>query len=161
VRTSVIPPDPNLFDGPRVWTTRDFHSPSDWSLSLSDETRNELKSAVDHAKKRGLEPFSREDFPLPSFASTGAEIRRRLGDGIGFVVLRGLELDDYTEDEVQLLYAGIGTYLARSFHRISVETGCIRYGTKAFAWRPTTDRQECVFQRPTPCSIFIPIRRRG
>ena len=84
MRMSVIPSDPNLFDGPRVWTSRDFHSPSDWSLWLSDETRNELRSAVDHAKKRGLEPFTREDFPLPSFASTAAEIRRRLEDGIGF-----------------------------------------------------------------------------
>jgi len=111
VRMSVIPSDPNLFDGPRVWTSRDFHSPSDWSLWLSDETRNELRSAVDHAKKRGLEPFTREDFPLPSFASTAAEIRRRLEDGIGFVVLRGLALDDYAEDEVQILYEGIGTHL--------------------------------------------------
>jgi alpha-ketoglutarate-dependent taurine dioxygenase len=111
VRTSVILPDPKLFHGPRAWTSLDFHSASDWTLSLSDETRNELKSAVDHAKKRGVEPFSREDFPLPSFAPTAAEIRRRLGDGIGFVVLRGLALDDYAEDEVQLLYAGIGTHL--------------------------------------------------
>jgi alpha-ketoglutarate-dependent taurine dioxygenase len=103
--------DPNLFDGPQVWTSRDFHGPSDWSLSLSDETRKELKSAVDYAKKRGVELISREDFPLPSFALTAAEIRRRLRDGIGFVVLRGLALDDYAEDDVQLLYAGIGTHL--------------------------------------------------
>jgi hypothetical protein len=111
VRTSLILPDTSLFDGPRVWTSRDFHSPSDWSLSLSEETRNELKSAVDEAKRRGIEPSRREDFPLPSFASTAAEIRRRLKDGIGFVVLRGLPLDDYAEDEARLLYAGIGTHL--------------------------------------------------
>ena len=111
--TSPIPPDPNFFDGPQVWTTRDFHSTSDWSLTLSEESRNELKSAVDHVKKRGVEPglFSRADFPLPSFALTAAEIRRRLRDGSGFVVLRGLPLDDYSEDEARLLYAGLGTHL--------------------------------------------------
>jgi len=80
---------------------------------LSEESRNELKSAVDHVKKRGVEPglFSRADFPLPSFALTAAEIRRRLRDGSGFVVLRGLPLDDYSEDEARLLYAGLGTHL--------------------------------------------------
>ena len=78
---------------------------------MSDQTRKELKSAVTQAKKRGVEPCRREDFPLSSFASTAAEIRRRLADGIGFVVLRGLPLDDYAEDEAKLLYAGIGTHL--------------------------------------------------
>lgn len=111
MRTSVIPPDLKLFHGPRAWTSLDFRSPSDWSLSLSDETRNEFRSAVDHAKQHGVEVFSREDFPLPSFASTAEEIRRRLRDGIGFVVLRGLALDDYAEDEARLLCAGIGTHL--------------------------------------------------
>jgi hypothetical protein len=111
VTTSVIPPVADVFDGPTVWTSRDFDSPSDWSLPLSDETRGELKAAVEQAKKRGVEPISPEDFPLPSFAHTAAEIRRRLVDGIGFVVLRGLALDDYTEHDVQLLYTGIGTHL--------------------------------------------------
>ena len=109
--TSVIPPVSVVFDGPRVWTSVDFDGPSDWSLPLSDETRGELKAAVEQAKKRGVEPISPEDFPLPSFAPTAAEIRRRLVDGIGFVVLRGLALDDYTEHDVQLLYTGIGTHL--------------------------------------------------
>jgi Taurine catabolism dioxygenase TauD, TfdA family len=102
-----------LFDGPRVWTARDFSGPSDWLLSICEETRRELKSAVAHAKGRRAEAatLKREDFPLPSFTPTAAEILRRLRDGRGFVVLRGLALDDYTEDEVRLLYAGLGTHM--------------------------------------------------
>jgi alpha-ketoglutarate-dependent taurine dioxygenase len=104
-------PYPDLFEGPRAWTSEDFPTPSAWSLSLTDQTRTELRSAIDHAKQRGVQPASLEDFPLPSFASTAAEIRTRLRDGIGFVVLRGLPLDDYAEDEARLLYAGLGTHL--------------------------------------------------
>jgi hypothetical protein len=104
-----------LFEGPRVWTARDFSGPSDWLQSFSEETRHELKSAIAHARQRRAEAslLQREDFPLPSFASTAAEILGRLRDGCGFVVVRGLALDDYTEDEVRLLYAGLGTHLGR------------------------------------------------
>jgi hypothetical protein len=101
----------SVFHGPRVWTSQDFQSPADWSLQLTDGIRNELKSAVNHAERRGIEPSIPEDFPLPSFTSTAQEIRKRLGDGIGFVVLRGLPLDDLSEQEVRLLYAGIGVHL--------------------------------------------------
>jgi len=106
-------PFPGVFKGPQVWTERDFSGPSDWILPLNEVTGQELKSAIAHARQRGGEGsiVKREDFPLPSFALTAAELRRRLRDGIGFVVLRGLALDDYAEDEVRLLYAGLGTYL--------------------------------------------------
>src|ERR1700683_3653169 len=100
-----------LFDGPRVWTARDFSGPPDWLLSIREETRHELKSAIAHARQHRADAaeLKREDFPLPSFAPTAEEILRRLRDGRGFVVLRGLALDDYAEDEVRLLYAGLGT----------------------------------------------------
>jgi hypothetical protein len=102
-----------LFDGPRVWTARDFSGPPDWLLSICEETRHELKSAMAHARRHRADAamLKREDFPFPSFAPTAAEILRRLRDGRGFVVLRGLPLDDYAEDEVRLLYAGLGTHL--------------------------------------------------
>jgi alpha-ketoglutarate-dependent taurine dioxygenase len=108
-----VNPNTELFDSPGAWVARDFSGPSAWLLSLSEETRRELKSAVARAKQSRAEAatLTREDFPLPSFASTAAEIRRRLRDGSGFVVLRGLALDDYADDEVRLLYAGLGTHL--------------------------------------------------
>lgn len=82
-------------------------------LSFNGETRNELKAAVAYAKGNGVDVavLKREDFPLPSFAPIAAKIRKRLREGSGFVVLRGLGIDDYSEDEARLLYAGLGTHL--------------------------------------------------
>jgi len=110
---TAIRPHPKLFDGPQAWTGREYSGPSDWLLSVSEETRRELKSAVAHAKQHSPDAatLKREDFPLPSFALTAAEIRQRLRDGSGFVVLRGLALDDHADDEARLLYAGLGTHL--------------------------------------------------
>jgi hypothetical protein len=112
-RPSAIHPHPKRFDGPQAWTARDFSGPSDWLLSLSEEIRRELKSAVAHARQCCADAamLKREDFPLPSFALTAAEIQKRLRNGSGFVVLRGLALDGYSEDEARLLYAGLGTHL--------------------------------------------------
>ena len=111
--TSGSQPNPNRFEGPQVWTARNFSSSSDWVLPFPDETLRELKSAIASAKQHGADAaaIKREDFPLPSFAVTAEEIQRRLRDGSGFVVLRGLPLQDYSEEEARLLYAGLGTHL--------------------------------------------------
>jgi hypothetical protein len=110
---TAIEPNPNRFEGPRAWTARNFSGASDWVLPFPNEMLRELKSAIACAKHHGADAaaIKREDFPLPSFATTREEIRRRLRDGSGFVVLRGLPLDDYSEDETRLLYAGLGTHL--------------------------------------------------
>src|SRR5262249_12785074 len=50
-------------------------------------------------------------FPLPIFAATLADIGRELEDGRGLVLLRGLPVARYTEDELRLLFCGIGTHL--------------------------------------------------
>jgi hypothetical protein len=113
IKGKTIEPNPSRFEGPRAWTARNFSGASDWVLPFPDEVLRELKSAIAYAKRRGADvaAIKREDFPLPSFAVTREEIRGRLRHGSGFVVMRGLPLDDYSEDETRLLYAGLGTHL--------------------------------------------------
>ncbi|HJT89283.1 MAG TPA: TauD/TfdA family dioxygenase [Bryobacteraceae bacterium] len=71
-------------------------------MRLDEETRRELPAAVERSAKEG-------GFPLPSFAPMAAEIRRRLREGRGFVVLRGIDLDQFSEEQARLLYAGLGS----------------------------------------------------
>ncbi len=103
----------DVFAGPQAWTGRDFSRPSDWIVPLGEATMGEVKAALAHASTRGgtASIATPGDFPLPSFAPQAAEIRARLRDGSGFVVLRGLDLEDYTEDEARLIYAGLGAHL--------------------------------------------------
>jgi hypothetical protein len=41
------------------------------------------------------------------------EIRRQIGDGRGFVVVRRLPVEDFSKDEIGMIFWGIGTYLGR------------------------------------------------
>jgi hypothetical protein len=101
------------FSWPRAWTEQDFSGPSEWIVPISDQTREELKSAIAHARRRGGEGsiVTRDDFPLPSFGPIADELRRRLHDGAGFAVVRGLDLDALTGDEARIAYAGLGSHL--------------------------------------------------
>jgi alpha-ketoglutarate-dependent taurine dioxygenase len=123
--------DLKILDGPRAWMARDFSGPAGWVLTVSKEIRAELKAAA--ARKS-------EEFPLPSFGPVAEEIRRRLRDLSGFVVLRGLGLDDYPEEQARLLYAGLGRHLG------SILTQNLR-GDRLYSVRDEGIRMEAEYGR--------------
>lgn len=106
-------PAARFFSWPQAWTEQDFSGPSEWIVPLPEPTRQELKAAIAYAQRRAGEASigSRADFPLPSFGPLVDDLRRRLRDGAGFVVLRGLDLPALTEEEARIAYAGLGSHL--------------------------------------------------
>ena len=56
----------------------------------------------------GLGAIDPESTPLPGLADTVAEWLTRLEHGIGFVVIRGLDIEGWTEREVGLVYYALG-----------------------------------------------------
>jgi hypothetical protein len=70
--------------------------------------------AIDLAKrlKLGPESVSQETFPLPKLRSKLEGIANELHNGIGFVVLRGLDPAKYTALDNVLLYLGVTSYIA-------------------------------------------------
>src|SRR5262249_51795698 len=109
------PPHNAPIEGPGVWTAADFPDSSQYCYRLRDETITELDQAVARVGESGKELFSltREDFPLPSFAADAEALREKLCSGSGFVVVKGLPIDRYTEDQARVLYWGLGTHLGR------------------------------------------------
>jgi hypothetical protein len=61
----------------------------------------------------GLDDLQREHFEVPSLRPVIDEIRRQIGDGRGFVVVRRLPVEDYSKDEIGMIFWGIGTHLGR------------------------------------------------
>lgn len=98
-----------------MWRRDSFAGPADFSIDLTAEDRRELRSAVAKARAGGrLVPawrLGKADFSCPGLAG---RVRQAYGDvhaGRGFVVLRGLPVDDITLDEFIAAAWGIGTGL--------------------------------------------------
>ncbi|MBV9783815.1 MAG: TauD/TfdA family dioxygenase [Acidisphaera sp.] len=100
-------------EGPAAWYGADMARNPDWIRSLDDTHRDEIAAALRQVKRAGRTPpqLAREDFPLPRTAGLLTAIARELEDGTGLVRLRGLDVASYSEDDLRLIFWGIGCHL--------------------------------------------------
>jgi hypothetical protein len=99
--------------GRPVWRGEDLARSTDWIRPLTPAEQDELDVALRGAQKRGLgwRDLTRETFPLPRFGPALAEVARELEDGRGLVLLRRIPVERYSEDELRILYWGLGLHL--------------------------------------------------
>jgi hypothetical protein len=105
-----------MIAGPEAWLGREMDRSTEWIRPLSPHAITELDTAVDGLKQRGLvwPHFGRSDFPLPTFSRDLSSVLDELEDGRGFVLLRGIPVDRYTEGELKGLYWGLGAHLGEA-----------------------------------------------
>src|SRR5579864_941124 len=108
------PPYKAPITGPAVWKGSDFSSPSDYWYYLSSETIAELDSALRRIRESGEKPRADTWVALPSFENDAEALREELRFGSGFVVVKGLPIDRYTEEEARLIYWSLGAHLGRA-----------------------------------------------
>ena len=100
----------------QAWT-RDSLSADESALfyDLSPEANAEIADALRRIEARGLhlQNVEQEDFRIPSFARDVPMLRDRLDHGAGFVVLRGVQVADMSEEQGWIVYWGLGNYLGR------------------------------------------------
>ena len=95
------------------WRATDLTDPDTWTLRLTDADQAELADALATARAVSDDPLDlhREDFPLHGLAE---KLRHSLGDlmdGRGFVRISALDVDRWSDDDLTLLYWGIGLHL--------------------------------------------------
>ncbi len=99
--------------GPSVWFAADMRGrEAEWSYCLSPSEVAELEAALAHVRSRNLDiaAIRREDFPLPSLGPVLDRLRADVRDGRGFVLLRGVPVENRPIEECATLYWGLGTY---------------------------------------------------
>lgn len=108
-------PAPTPLETHAEWRAEDVSDPDRWTELLSREEQQELDAALQHASRASAEllEIGRDDFPLPTLSKRLAEIENELINGRGFVLIRGLERDRYSQEEMELLYWGIGMHLGK------------------------------------------------
>ena len=95
------------------WRAGDIADPASWTLRLSASDHAELDAALAVAKKRSTDPLEleRDDFPLDHLASKLRGVVDTLLDGRGFARIATLDPARYGDDDLTLLYWGIGLHL--------------------------------------------------
>jgi hypothetical protein len=97
------------------WTAKDVTDPAAWTEHLSEAEVAELEAAVGVAAAKSADflEIGKADFPLPTLSARLKQIEAELIDGRGFVLIRGLPRDRWTNDQMSLAYWGIGMHLGR------------------------------------------------
>lgn len=95
------------------WTAADVADEATWTEVLTPSELSEIDAAlrVALAKSEDILEVGREDFPLPDLCKRLFEIERSLIEGRGFVRIRGIDRENYTQSEMEMLYWGIGMHL--------------------------------------------------
>lgn len=102
---------PRAVTHPRAWRGEDQARRTDWVVRLTELEIEELERAARRLSGRPLDDLTRSDFPLPTLASKLSAVERELAEGRGFVLLRGIPRDRYSEQELATMFWGVGTHL--------------------------------------------------
>jgi hypothetical protein len=110
--TTTIPVETPIV-GPVAWRGEDLGASGEWIHELDGAEVAEIESALTAVRRRGLEleQVGRSDFPLPTLGPVIDEWAAQLDGGRGFVLVRGLPVDRWSEDDAALAYWGIGRHL--------------------------------------------------
>ncbi|MDR6998331.1 TauD/TfdA family dioxygenase [Neobacillus niacini] len=99
--------------GRSSWKGTDLAKDDSWIYYLSEETIAALDKAVLHVQQKGLKApdFKKEDFLIPGLAEVVDYFIDELENGQGFLLIRGLPMDRYTDDEAAIVYWGLGLHM--------------------------------------------------
>ena len=95
------------------WRSSDVVDPASYTVKLSASDHAELDAALVVAKAASddMLAIGRQHFPLDNLAEKLAGVEKELIDGRGFVRICALDVDRYSDDDLTLLYWGVGTHL--------------------------------------------------
>ncbi|KAL3471566.1 hypothetical protein BJX99DRAFT_250348 [Aspergillus californicus] len=104
---------PTQLSGPLVWKRGDFSDENEYVYHLTDEDKLEISNALKVFKGLGLSghEVSQSTFPLPLLGKQLTNVRNDVYEGRGFSIVRGLDPDAYTVEDLTVVYLGISSYI--------------------------------------------------
>lgn len=95
---------------PSAWKSAQFEANESFIEFLTPDEIEEIGQAVRYVRENGLKTFAfeRNDFPAPAFAERLARASYEVEHGRGFVILRGMPMDRYDQDDIYAITWAIG-----------------------------------------------------
>src|SRR5690554_3655477 len=103
-------------EGPGVWKGPDIDWMREGLHILNDAELNEIDTALKHLMSLGELDFpdiTPETFPLDTVGELMRDLPNRLRTGRGFLMLRGLPREKYSDDDMTRIYFGLGSYIGK------------------------------------------------
>lgn len=96
-----------------AWSGADFERDDSWKYTLSNSEIEELAKAARAclASGKSVTEIAQGDFPIRDFAKTIRGWAEEINNGRGFVLVRGLPPDRFSDDEIRAMFWGVGLYL--------------------------------------------------
>ena len=94
------------------WKVSDLNKNKDWILELDESDQKELIDSTKLAikSKKTLFDLNRSDFPLTKFKKKIDLAKHQLEKGLGFVILRNLPVSHFSDNDIKIMFWGIGQY---------------------------------------------------
>ncbi|GIJ99051.1 hypothetical protein Aspvir_001175 [Aspergillus viridinutans] len=105
---------PKEITGPTVWTAAEYRDhPEKWTHRFTPEELDELSGTADEfiRNKIPLTGISQKNFPLPTLSTHLLALRHDLLNGRGFILFKGLPVQQWGNHKSAVVYMGLGTYL--------------------------------------------------
>lgn len=109
-----LPEELASLSGPNLWTRQTLR-PDDGHLKIDEPIYQEIVDLLTTVRANPLPPLSYhlEDFALPACRAMMAKARHELSDGLGFVIIDRLPLDEMSIDQARIVYWLLGQMIAR------------------------------------------------
>lgn len=99
--------------GPKAWRGADLGNEGPWLLTATPAEQREIAAALRHAQRAQvpMKHWQEADFPLETLREKLGSMSHEIRDGLGFTILRGLDISGYSDEEVGMVYWGLGVHL--------------------------------------------------
>lgn len=104
---------PKQITGPTVWAKEHYQNhPERWTHVFSESEIAELSRAADDFLAAGhpLTGMTKEKFPLPTLAPFFQSVRNELLNGKGFILFKGVPVQEWSLEKCAAAYLGFGAY---------------------------------------------------
>ncbi len=108
-------------DHASAWRGSELQDRDNWIIHLTHQDIEELDAALQTASATGkaATALTREDFPLKHLPLTVAGWVKEVNQGRGFVLVRGLPVQRYSDAEVRTIFWGLGLHLGSALSQNS------------------------------------------
>lgn len=104
----------NLITGAGAWIGRELQEDPSWVFHFDAAEIEEIDAALAAVKRTGAAiPHPPEAFPLPRLQARLHAIRDEVVNGRGFVLIRGIPRNRYSDDDCERLYWGLTSHFGK------------------------------------------------